>query len=183
MEVRLATKADINDVLALMHKYHIDGISEEDKPDGFVTTRMSHEQMQALVEKEQGITIARQGDALLAFAMAGSWGFWSEWPFFENMIRILPEYELDGQPLSVDSSYQYGPICIDKSVRGSGVFESVFSYSLASMKERFPVMVTFINRINNRSYAAHTRKAGMSSLGTFDFNGNSYYMLACPSEM
>ena len=32
--------------------------------------------------------------------------------------------------------------------------------------------------INQRSYAAHTRKAGMTEIGKFDFGGGRYWMMA-----
>lgn len=182
MEIRLATPNDIEDVLTLLKKYHINSIQTEDKPDGFVTTNMSLQQMESLIVKEQGITIAKERDALVGFAMAGSWDFWSEWPLFEYMIERLPEHMLGGQVLSAKNTYQYGPVCVDKSVRGTGVFENIFQYSLHSMNERFPIMVTFINQINHRSYVAHTKKVQMSTVGTFQFNQNDYYMLACPTK-
>lgn len=79
----------------------------------------------------------------------------------------------------MENSYQYGPICIDASVRGTGVFEKIFTASLLSMADRYPIMVTFINTINHRSYAAHTQKASMEMAGTFQYNNNNYYLLAC----
>lgn len=33
--------------------------------------------------------------------------------------------------------YQYGPVCIDRSVHGTGSFEKVFYASLVSMKDRY----------------------------------------------
>ena len=94
------------------------------------------------------------------------------------MIEKLPEFTLDGQTLSTENSYQYGPVCVDRSVRGTGVFEEIFYASLAQMRSRFPIMATFINQINPRSYAAHTKKVPMTTAGTFDFNGNRYYLMA-----
>ena len=58
----------------------------------------------------------------------------------------------------------------------------MFFASLAHMRDRFPIMATFINQINHRSYAAHTRKARMTQAGTFQFNGNDYYLMACSTS-
>ena len=44
-------------------------------------------------------------------------------------------------------------------------------------------MATFINQINPRSYAAHTRKVHMTEAGKFDFNNNHYYLMACPTDL
>lgn len=83
--------------------------------------------------------------------------------------------------MSVENSYQYGPVCVHESVRGQGVFEEVFFKSLESM-DRFPIMATFINTVNPRSYAAHTKKAGMEEIGKFEFNGNIYYFMAIGTD-
>ena len=179
MEIRLAELTDIDGIIALHKKYHVSSIAARDKPDGFVTTNFTPEQLHALVQKERGVTIAKDGDTVVSYAMAASWSFWSDWPLFVRMIEKLPAYHFDGKPLCVDTSYQYGPMCVDKAYRHSGLFERVFFSSLHSMTERFSTMVTFINQINPRSYAAHTRKAKMETVCTFEFNDNDYYMLAC----
>ncbi|WP_298023464.1 GNAT family N-acetyltransferase [uncultured Dysosmobacter sp.] len=182
MVVRQASLQDMDGIFALLARYHRDTIAPEDKPDGFVTTQMTTEQMTALIEKENGVTIAEKDGRIVAFALAAPWSFWAEWPLFAYMIQILPAYSFHGKALTAESTYQYGPVCVDKSVRGTGVFEEVFAASINSMKDRFPVMVTFINQINGRSYAAHTRKAGMTEVGKFDFNGNHYYMMSCSTD-
>ena len=109
--------------------------------------------------------------------MAASWQFWSAWPMFAYMIEHLGELEYLGQKLSVDNSYQYGPICIDKSVRGMGVLEQIFDFAREKMSKRYPIMVTFINKINTRSYEAHTRKLGLEVIHEFSYNNNHYYEL------
>lgn len=182
MEITQASMKDLDSVMALHARYHVNTISPADKPDGFVTTNFTPEQLEGLVVKERGITIARENGVVYSYAMAASWQFWSEWPLFAHMIKTLPENSLNGQALSVDNSYQYGPICVDVSARGSGLFEKVFYASLASMAGRYPIMATFINQINDRSYVAHTRKVRMETLSTFQFNNNDYYLLACPTS-
>ena len=83
-----------------------------------------------------------------------------------------------GQTLNVENSYQYGPICIDKSVRGSGILEKIFDFSRKKMSEKYPILVTFINKTNSRSLEAHTRKLGLEVIQTFNYNNNEYYELA-----
>lgn len=184
MQIKSACLEDIPGILTLLQENHVSNLSEAEKKSGFVTTNMTDQQLAALIQKESGVTIAQERDGkILAFAMAGSWDYWSEWPFFAYMIEKLPEFSLDGQQLTTKNSYQYGPICIATSVRGSGLFAKVFFGSLASMKNRYPFMATFINRVNPRSYAAHTHKAGMTEVGTFDFNQNHYYLMACQTDL
>lgn len=177
MKFKIAEVSDIDKVLELHFKYQIDSIKEEDKKDGFVTTPFTKEQLTELIGKEQGLFIAFKDDEVVAYVMAASWQFWSRWPMFAFMIEHLGELEHLGQKLSVNNSYQYGPICIDKSVRGSGVLEQIFEFARSYMSKRYPILVTFINKINPRSYEAHTRKLGLEVIQEFSFNDNNYYEL------
>ncbi len=81
-------------------KYHVSTIKEEDKADGFVTTLFTEEQFIELIQKENGLAIACDGDKIVAYAMAASWEYWSEWPLFQYMINDLPNVNYLGQVLS-----------------------------------------------------------------------------------
>lgn len=182
MIITQANLQDMDGVFALLRANHVSNVPEEEKKNGFVTTNLTVEQMTALIEKENGVTIAKDDDGkVVAFALAASWEFWAEWPLFAYMIQELDKFECEGVTLTKENSYQYGPVCIDKNVRGTGVFEKVFFASLANYADKYPYMATFINQINPRSYAAHTRKALMTEAGTFPFNNNNYYMMVCPT--
>jgi len=177
MIYRNAAIKDIPAISELQKKYHIATISEEDKPDGFVTTLFTEEQFRELIEQENGIAVACDGDKIAAYAMAASWEYWSKWPIFQYMIEDLPNIEYMGQILSVKNSYQYGPICIDKNYRGTEVLPKIFDFSRIQMKNRYPILITFINHTNSRSYRAHTKKLGLDVIKSFVFNNNNYYEL------
>lgn len=177
MEYRNAKIEDIPAVSILQQKYHISTISDDDKPDGFVTTIFTESQFKELIEEENGLAIACDGDKVVAYAMAASWQYWSSWPLFEYMIKDLHNTEYLGKVLSVENSYQYGPICIDKEYRNSEVLPNLFEFSRSQMKEKYPILITFINKINTRSYSAHTLKLGLEVIKSFEFNSNQYYEL------
>jgi len=174
MKLKTAQLSDIDATLKLHANYQIDGIKEEDKKDGFVTTAFTKEELTKLITEEQGLFIAKEGDEVLAYVMAASWQFWSQWAMFEHMIKDLPNLNYLGQTLSVENSYQYGPVCIDKSLRGSGMLENIFDFSREHMSTRYPILVTFVNKINPRSFEAHHRKLGLEIIQEFEFNGNRY---------
>jgi hypothetical protein len=175
MQLKIAELKDIDNILKLHAKYQLATIAQEDKKDGFVTTGFTQEELKDIIEQEQGIFIAVEDDVVLGYVMSASWQFWSKWPMFVHMIKDLPKLNYLGQTLSIDNSYQYGPVCIDKSVRGSGLLEKLFDFALESMSKRYPILVTFVNKINERSYAAHKRKLGLDVIQEFEFNGNHYY--------
>lgn len=177
MNYRIATLKDIPNILKLQQKYHISTISEEDKIDGFVTTLFTEEQFKELIEKENGLVIACDGEKVVAYAMAASWQYWSAWPLFQHMIKDLPNTEYLGQALSMENSYQYGPVCIHKDYRGSEVLSNIFELARLQMRKRYPILITFINQINKRSFKAHTKKVELDVIKTFEFNNNQYYEL------
>ena len=179
IQLKNAELSEIDDVLKLHYRYQIDSIAEEDKADGFVTTPFTNEQMADLINKENGLFIAKKDDAVVAYVMAASWKFWSIWPMFAFMIKGLPDLKYHGKTLSTENSYQYGPICIDKSVRGTGVLEAIFEFAKDAMSKRFSVLVTFVNKTNERSYQAHKRKLGLDVIQEFEYNDNNYYEMVC----
>jgi len=176
-ELKIATVQDIEEILELHSRYQVDTISEEDKKDGFITTAFTKEQLSLLIKGEQGLFIAKKDEKIVAYVMAASWAYWSAWPMFAYMIKELPKLEYLGQTLSVNNSYQYGPVCVDKSVRGSGVLELIFDFARKEMAKKYPILVTFINKINPRSFEAHTKKLGLEVIKEFEYNNNNYYEL------
>src|SRR5699024_404852 len=175
MRYRNATLEDIPAISELQQKYHVSTISEEDKSDGFVTTLFTEKQFEELIKKENGLAIACDCNRVVAYAMAASWEYWSVWPLFQHMINDLSGTKYRGQVLSIENSYQYGPICIHKDYRGSEVLPNLFEFSRTQMNKRYPILITFINKINPRSYNAHTKKLGLELIKTFKFNNNEYY--------
>jgi len=179
MQYKIAELSDIEATLKLHRKYQIDTIKEEDKKDGFVTTAFTKDELTELIEKEQGLFIAKEGNEVLAYVMSASWDFWSQWEMFQYMIADLPNLEYKGQKLTTKNSYQYGPICIDKRVRGTEVLSKIFQFSLAKMAKRYPILITFVNQINPRSFQAHHHKLGLDIIQEFEFNGNRYWEMGC----
>ena len=184
MIIRHAAVEDMEGVKALLKKYHRDTISDEDRPDGFVTTAITDEQLMDLISRENGVMIIEDQETgkVTGFCFAAPWEFWSEWPLFRHMMDIIPDYEFEGKKIVLSDTYQYGPVCIDSSIRGTGAFEELFFASLGDFRDRFPVMLTFVNSINGRSENAHNNKAGMETIGTFDCNGNHYLLMAIRTD-
>ena len=177
MIYRNATVEDIPKIEELQRIYHINTINKEDKADGFVTTLFTHDQFKELIESEQGVALACDGDRIAGYAMAASWEYWSKWPLFQHMIADLPNNEYLGRQLDTMNSYQYGPICIHKDYRGTEVLPMLFDFSREQMSRRYPILITFINHINPRSYKAHVEKLGLDVIKDFQFNNNNYYEL------
>jgi hypothetical protein len=177
MIFELAEKEDIDGVLSLHKKYHVDSITPEDREGGFVTTLLDKELLGELIERESGLVVAKEGERIIGFVMSASWEYCSQWPMFQHMISLLGEKEYLGQTLSTENSYQYGPVCIEKEYRGTGVLEGLFEVARKEMGKKYPILVTFVSPANPRSLKAHLHKLKMEKRGEFEYKGKSYIEL------
>ena len=176
MDYRSAELKDIPGIILLEKKYHKDSISEEERPDGFITTFFNENRLKKLID-EESLAVACDGDRVVGFAGAASWQFWGTWQVFQPMIDDLPNIKYKNTILSVNNCYQYGPAAIDKDYRGTEVLPNLFEASRLLMKDRYPIAITYVNQTNERSFQAHSRKLGFDIVKKFEFHGNNLFVL------
>jgi len=181
--VRLAQASDVPEVKKLLERYHSKNLESEQRANGFVTTDMTEQQLCKLSAAESGVVIAvdKANDKVIGLLLGASWKFLSPWPMFEYMASILNDYTYQGERLDPETSYQYGPICVAEEYRSRGVGELLLDYQRKVFAAHYPVIVTFVNVLNPRSYAFHTRNK-FDDVGFFHFNGNKYHMMALPTS-
>ncbi len=173
MITRLGTTNDIKGILTLQQANLRDNLSVEERKRGFVTTPFSEAQLCEL-SAQRGIFVAEEKDEIAGYAMAGSWDFFASWPIFPYMVSRLGALVFAGKPLLPAQSFQYGPVCIDSSHRGTGLFPKLFEEMRLEFSSRYPIG----DRMNEHSYRAHTRTLGLTVIDKFEFSGRSYYGLA-----
>lgn len=176
---RLATHDDIAGVKQLLERHHVKNLNSDQRENGFVTTDMTEQQLQDLSDRENGVTIAydEKEKKVVGLLLGASWDFLKPWPMFDYMAGILKDYSFNGEVLSAETSYQYGPVCIDVAYRSQGIGEKLLAHQREVFASRYKHTVTFVNVLNPRSYAFH-RRNNFEDLGFFEFNSNKYYMLA-----
>jgi hypothetical protein len=177
MITRKATTSDITGILKLQSLNLYTNLSEVERLAGFVTTPFQVEQIESLIA-QTGAFVAEKEDIVVGYALAGSWDFFSQWPIFPHMVARFPLLKFQGNKITIDNSFQYGPVCIDRTLRGSNALPLLFETMRVSFASRFPMGVTFINKQNPRSLAAHTRKLNLEIIDDFEFNGSSFHGLA-----
>ena len=122
--------------------------------------------------------LTQNNGKIQGYTMAASWRYFSQWPIFPSMISRLSGTAFNGITISDQNSFEYGPICIDASLRGTDAFPRLFETMRVELSSQYPMGITFINRVNERSYKAHTSKLGMNLVDEFEFSGREYYGLA-----
>ncbi len=183
MTILQANSEHIEAILLLQAKYHVSNLTEDEKKEkGFVTMKVSHQQFEELTAK-RGVFIALSDAGELAgYALSGDWAYFGEWAIIQTMEKALPTFSLNGQALTVENTCHYGPVCIDEAFRGQDILTQLFSAVQAFYAPRYPFVITFINKVNERSSRAHARRTPLSIVGEFDFNGNHYFALAAETK-
>jgi hypothetical protein len=173
----IAGVQDIAGVLALQELNLYDRLSEaERKKEGFVTTPFTPQQLEEVIGKE-GLFVGRAGDQVMGYAFAGTWAYFEQWPIFPYMVSRFPNLNFQGKEITTANSFQYGPVCIAKEYRGQGWFNHIFEAMRLVWAQKYPISITFINQVNERSVAAHVKKLGWTIIDEFGFNDKRYYGL------
>ena len=173
----IAKISDIQGVLALQDLYLVTNLSEEEKAFGFVTTLFTVQQLTEVIQKEE-LFLAKDNNKIIGYIFAGSWEFFNQWPIFNYMNSLFPKLTFLDFKITTTNSFQYGPICIHKDYRGKGLITSLFELMRINLSQKYPLSLTFINKINIPSTKAHTEKLKWTIISDFQFNTNDYYILA-----
>lgn len=175
---RIGTDKDIPGVLALQERYLFRNLNEVERQKGFVTTPFTPHQIEVIL-KQNGLFIAEnKTNAIVGYAFAGSWAYFEQWDIFNVMISRFPTLSFKGKDITTHNSFQYGPVCIDEIYRGKGLLHQLFEAMRIEFLKRYSLSVTFINAVNVVSEKAHIQKLGWEIIDTFEFNQNTYIVLA-----
>ena len=178
IKTSIGNKNDIDGILSLQGKYLFSKLSEEERKSGFVTTPFTIGQIEEII-KQNGIFVAKnEEDIIIAYAFAGSWEYFEQWEIFNFMVSRFPKLSFNGNKITTENSFQDGPVCIDKNYRGNGVLNLIFEEMRIEFYKKYPISVTFINKVNVISEKAHTRKLGWEIIDEFEFNNKNYIGLA-----
>ncbi|AZG35010.1 MULTISPECIES: GNAT family N-acetyltransferase [Shewanella] len=122
--------------------------------------------------------VAEEQEQIIGYVMAAKWSFLSAQPLYRHIIQKIKFTDLEGQTLSTTNSCQYGPVWIQESKRGKGVFSALVTELKKQVSNTFPFMITYVAADNARSLAAHQQKAAMTEIDQFSFEQRDYCLLA-----
>ncbi|WP_228289621.1 GNAT family N-acetyltransferase [Shewanella cyperi] len=168
-QIRTATATDISQIAQLEQLHLADELSSDRgnlQGEGFDIRALTE-----LATKQQ-LLVAIEGEEILGYVMAADWRFYGNRHIYGAIGKQLQR--LGG----FERSCQYGPVWVSPAARGTGVFQLLVDALWPRLAERFSHAVTFIAEDNERSFAAHTAKAGMQVLDLFGFEGRDFYLLA-----
>jgi hypothetical protein len=173
VQTRLGTKADITGILTLQEPNLVSNMTEAQKVNGFVTTPLTVPMLERMIG-ERGVFVGENEiGQIVAYVIAGDWDFYRQWPIFDYMVSRFPTLNFQGREITVQNSFQYGPICIDHQYRGTGLMKTIFETMRLELVKRYPISITFINQTNIRSMKAH-QKIGWELVDEFSFETGNF---------
>lgn len=177
IKIRVGKQKDIPGILSLQEKNLYSKLTEKERESGFVTTPFTTTQIEKVL-KQNGVFVAENKDGIIiAYAFAGTWKYFEQWEIFNFMVSRFPKTSFMNKEITVENSFQYGPVCIDNSYRGKGLLNLIFEELRLEFVKKFPISITFINSDNVISEKAHTR-LGWEIIDRFEFQSNKYIGLA-----
>ncbi len=160
---KITSEKQIFQLLDLQQKNLKKNISPEEMAEqGFVTVEHNFEKLLAMNEALPQI-IALQAESLVGYALSMPISFKNIIPELTPMCELLESLTYKGKSLKDYSYYIMGQICVDKAVRGMGVFQQLYAAHAKEFSDKFDFIVTEVSLNNKRSMRAH-EKVGFKTI-------------------
>jgi L-amino acid N-acyltransferase YncA len=177
MEITRAGASDYDGIIDLQSRCFIGNLACDERKDGFVSVEFPLPQIDAMASG-LGIVVAREEGRVLGYMCASRLDFLPRPPVLDAMSHSLGGIVFQDKLLMDATTFVYGPVCIDSSLRGTGLLQRMFSALKTELAGCFQFGVAFVAADNHRSLRAHVNGLGMTRVGLFEHGGNKYYALA-----
>jgi hypothetical protein len=173
---RRATDADYAGMVQLQEENLRMNLSDVEAADGFLSLRYT-EGMFRRVNDELAIVVAVAGGMVVGYLCAKCFPYAVEFPVLKALIDHMAGMEIGGVTISAETAFVYGPVCVSRAMRGTGVPAGMWAALQRLVPGCRKVAVLFIADANKRSLRAH-EKLGMTHCGMFVQDGKRFHALA-----
>lgn len=172
---RQAILSDYKGIIALQKINIIGNLNPQEAENGFLSIEMDKWNFSE-ISRDLGLAVAVSSHEIVGYLCGTSYSYSLKFPILRTMLGKLHELSIDKKPLNASNTFVYGPVCIAKSERGSGILKGLYQELKRIALPRYSFCVLFISDRNKRSFNAHL-KLGMKPLGMFEFNKSQFYIL------
>ncbi|HTY79520.1 MAG TPA: hypothetical protein VMI34_16965 [Candidatus Bathyarchaeia archaeon] len=178
MDIRLAARADLPAVQALLEALYVDNLSETERAQGFLSVRFTVEDLAQMVA-EAGIVIARDAARIAGAVCSSPWrpGQWSG--VLGAMSRQIEVTAFEGRPLASRRLIVFGPAAMAPAYRGRHVLRQLFEALRRHAAGRWDIGVVFVAHSNPHSMGS-SQALGMRRIADFENEGRGYALLVFP---
>ena len=177
MDIRRACPADIPAILQLQEANLFANLTPEQRVDGFLSARFSGEQF-ARMAQEVAVLVAVDRGHVAGYLCASGLEFNRQFPLLAAMLGEFGRIDFLGRSLSAQRCFIYGPVCIDRALRGRGLLSGLYRMLRNTIGTGYDAGVAFVAQDNARSLSTHAEGLGMSIVGEFAFDAKRYWVLA-----
>ena len=179
--VRLATQHDVAGIVDLESRYFVDNLDAAARAKGFISILHSPHWFAAAIDSS-GLHVAATADGDIAGFIAvtdppdrNATGLP---PIVRAMLALAENIDVHGKPIAAKRWALRGPVCIDESFRGCGIYDAFNAATGEFYRDRYDLGVVFVAADNPRSLHTTTTKLGARSLGEFEVDSARYHFLA-----
>ena len=178
--IRLATSADLPELMALESRYFIGNLPPESRANGFISIQHSAEWFAAALEPA-GMHVAELAGDIVGFIVVTAMPPRSETSpgsISRAMVDLIEVTSFRGRLLAGRRIACRGPVLVAEQARGQGIYTAFNAATREAYRDRFDVGVLFVAADNPRSLHTTTTKLGAESLALFHVDGRCYHFLA-----
>jgi hypothetical protein len=179
MDVRLAVRADLPDVLALLDALFVGHLPAGDRGEGFLSVRFTLSELEGMVAGGAIVAAIDEGRVVGALC-AEPWTRGAPGGVLGAMSRAIERASFEGRPLASRRILIYGPVAIAPSHRGRHLLRRLYETVLRFGAGRWEVGAAFVAHANPHSMRAHVEALGMARVTEFESDGHGYALLAFP---
>lgn len=169
--------SDIQQIIAIQNESLLGKVAEADLKDGFVQGEFTEADFKNF-DNDVAVLVAEENGQLAGYLCTSHLALNQGKELLKLIARRTESLDFEGRILSQYKIVMTGPICISKSQRGKGIFESIYQCFFETFGSKFDVAICFVDSGNPRSLAAHINKLKMCVVDEFQFNGRTYNLLA-----
>ncbi len=181
MTIRLATQCDIPAVMALEERHYVGNIDASEHAEGFISILHPRGWFESAVNAAGVHVAVSEEGAIQGFIAVTAPPASSDSgtpAIVRSMLKLAKTLEFNGLPIAEQRYAFRGPVLVDRTARGKGIYSQFNSVTLAAYRERFDVGVLFVAADNPRSLHTTTTKLRAQSLAMFEVDGKQYHFLA-----
>jgi len=167
---------DLPEIMRIQSANLIPNLSRAEQTDGFLSAEFSPDQF-VHMDREIPLIVADCGSRLGGYLCGCSLASCAKVPLLAHMAALLPATMYRSKPVNQYGAFIYGPVCVDRPMRGKGILEGLFRAYKDQLAGKFDIGILFVSLDNPRSLRAHIHKLGMTKLRNFSFNDRDYALL------
>lgn len=181
MQIRLASPRDVPEMMALESRNFVGNLTAAERSAGFISVLHPQSWFESAVAAG-GIHVAVTDDGCVSGFIAVTAPppnpSDAESPIIAAMLELAQTLHFNGKPIAQQRFALRGPVLIDRTARGRGLYSAFNSVAQQAYRERYDLAVLFVAADNARSMHTTTSKLGATSLAIFEVDSRQYHFMA-----